>query len=144
MTGYVVDASVAAKWVLPANDEPLVPEAEALLADFTSGAVLLAVPDLFWPEMTNILWKAVLKGRMAERDAVDRVSSLRSLDLQSLPTKPLISEAFAISAAFNRSAYDAFYVALAVESRTPLLTADERLVNALGSRFPVRWLGSMF
>jgi predicted nucleic acid-binding protein len=23
-----------------------------------------------------------------------------------------------------------------------LLTADERLVNALGSRFPIRWLGA--
>jgi hypothetical protein len=32
---------------------------------------------------------------------------------------------------------------LAVLSNTPLVTADERLANALAARFPVRWLGAL-
>jgi predicted nucleic acid-binding protein len=43
---------------------------------------------------------------------------------------------------WDRSFYDSLYVALALATKTELITADERLVNALGSRFPVRWLGS--
>jgi predicted nucleic acid-binding protein len=43
---------------------------------------------------------------------------------------------------FDRTVYDSAYIALAVATGSELITADERLVNALGSRFPVRWLGS--
>ncbi|MFN0168355.1 MAG: hypothetical protein ACKV22_18160 [Bryobacteraceae bacterium] len=32
---------------------------------------------------------------------------------------------------------------LAVASGRPLITAAERLVNAVGTRLPVRWLGSV-
>lgn len=48
----------------------------------------------------------------------------------------------AMAIAFQRPVYDCLYVALAVLSRAPMITADERLVHALGSRYPVRWLGS--
>jgi predicted nucleic acid-binding protein len=49
----------------------------------------------------------------------------------------------AIARAFDRTVYEAVYVALAVVSNAPLLTADERLANALAARFPVRWLGGL-
>jgi predicted nucleic acid-binding protein len=55
----------------------------------------------------------------------------------------LLRDAFAISAASGRTVYDAMYVALAVISNAPLVTADERLANALAARYPVRWLGSL-
>jgi len=42
-----------------------------------------------------------------------------------------------------RSSGDLTIVALAEEAGCEMITADERLVNALGSRFPVRWLGGM-
>lgn len=47
MTTYVLDASVAAKWVLP--NEPLTVNADALLRGYTEGRVSLVVPDLFLP-----------------------------------------------------------------------------------------------
>jgi predicted nucleic acid-binding protein len=56
---------------------------------------------------------------------------------------PLLKDAFAISAASGRTVYDAMYVALAIVSNAPLVTADERLANALAARYPVRWLGSL-
>ncbi|MEP7365169.1 MAG: type II toxin-antitoxin system VapC family toxin [Acidobacteriota bacterium] len=143
MTTFVVDASVAAKWVLPSSNEPLATEATELFVRFSEGKVQLAVPDLFWPEMANVLWKAVQRGRLTHGDAVGHLAWLRGQDLPSLPTKPLMSAAFAIAAAYGRSAYDAFYVALAISTGCNLITADERLANALGARFPVRWLGSI-
>jgi predicted nucleic acid-binding protein len=71
---YVLDASVAAKWFLPLAQEPLVAEAQRMLRGFSSGTLRLLVPDPFWPEMDNILWKAVRLGRMptASCDAARR------------------------------------------------------------------------
>ena len=37
----------------------------------------------------------------------------------------------------------AIAVAAAVSLDIPVVTADERLVNGLASRFPVRWLGAL-
>jgi predicted nucleic acid-binding protein len=59
-----------------------------------------------------------------------------------VPSRAVLPEAFKIAADFGRTVYDSTYVALAVATGTELITADERLVHALGSRFPVRWLGS--
>ena len=52
-----------------------------------------------------------------------------------------MGQALQIAVVCDRSFYDSLYVALALSTGTELITADERLVSALGSRFPVRWLG---
>ena len=52
---FVVDASVAAKWLLPAMQEPLVEQANRLLGQQTVGSADFVVPDLFWPEIGNVL-----------------------------------------------------------------------------------------
>jgi predicted nucleic acid-binding protein len=54
----------------------------------------------------------------------------------------LLIQAFQIAVDYDRSFYDSLYVALALTAKTQLITADERLVKALGSRFPIRWLGT--
>jgi predicted nucleic acid-binding protein len=59
-----------------------------------------------------------------------------------LPSRAVLPEACKIAVDFDRTVYDSTYVALAVATGAELMTADERLVNALGSRFPVRWLGA--
>jgi predicted nucleic acid-binding protein len=139
---YVLDASVAAKWFLPSENETFLSEALALLEAYTRGDVKLIVPDLFWPEFGNILWKATRVGRISHELAED---ALKSLTGQKIPTSlslPLMNDAFAIATRFQCTVYDSLYVALALESGKPLITADERLANSLAARFPVRWLGS--
>lgn len=143
MTACILDASVAAKWFLPGDDETLVEEAFRLLADYAEGGVRFLVPDLFWLEMANILWKAARTKRITRSCAEESLFALESREIPTAPTLPLISEALAIAATFDRPVYDSVYVALAVSSGLPLLTADERLMNALGAKFPIRWLGSI-
>ena len=112
-----------------------------MLRDYTSASLGLIVPDLFWPEFGNILWKASRRqGRMSLRAAETAIAEMGKLTIPTFSSMPLLSEAFA--AAFDRTVYDAVYVALAVSTGAPLLTADERLANALATRFPVRWIGS--
>lgn len=143
MTAYVVDASVAAKWVLPSRDEPLAAEAARLLGDYAAGALQLSVPDLFWPEIANILLKATRAGRISEESAHESIRWFDTLGLRTLATQHLAEDALAIAPLSNGTVYDAVYVALAVASGGSLITADERLVRGAGAQFPIRWLGSL-
>ncbi len=143
MTRCVLDASVAAKWFLPASGETLTEEALRLLEGYVKGDTRFLVPDLFWPELGNILWKAVRLGRISRESAEDALASLEARKIPTSPASPLLRNAFAIAAAFDRTVHDCMHVALSVASNAPLVTADERLVNALAARFSVLWLGSL-
>ncbi len=143
MNRFVLDASVAAKWFLPPAQEPLAEEALAVLRDYSQGRLRLLVPDLFWPECGNILWKSVRLKRISRATAEEAIAALAGRNLPTAPSAPLLEDAFAIAWAYDRTVYDGMYVALAVASGAALLTADERLANALAASFPVRWLGAI-
>lgn len=51
-------------------------------------------------------------------------------------------EALCIALDHNRTVYDSLYIGLAMKLNTEMITADERLANALSGRFPVKWLGA--
>src|SRR2546426_341418 len=72
-------------------------------------------------------------------------TAIRTLTERQIPTVSSLSlrdDAFAIASSFDRSVYDSLYVALAVSVKTNLVTADEKLANALAAHLPVKWLGS--
>ena len=141
MSAYILDASVAAKWFLP-HDEPLAEESLSILDGYSQGKLQLFVPDLFWPELGNVLWKAVRLGRISIESAEEAIGSLSGLSIPTSPSQPLLADAFPIAVNFRRGVCDAVYVALAVISNRLLVTADDRLAKALATHFPVRWLGS--
>lgn len=143
MKTYVVDASVAAKWILPASGETLTREALELLKGYVAGDLRFVVPDLFWAELANVLWKAVRQGGVKVASAESALHALRDRNFPSVSSHTLLVEAFAIATAFDRTVYDALYVALAINSKSQLVTADERLANALAAHLPVKWLGSL-
>lgn len=140
---YVVDASVAAKWTLPGPSEPLFVEAESVLRQFVHGQVSLVVPDFFWVEITNILCKAVRVGRCTKSSAEASLVALRNHRIPTVSTLPLLDSALDKAIVYGRSVYDSVYLALAVESAGELVTADEKLVNAVAGRLPVIWLGAI-
>ncbi|MGH9818000.1 MAG: type II toxin-antitoxin system VapC family toxin [Candidatus Acidiferrales bacterium] len=143
MTLLILDASVAAKWYLPARDEPLADEAFQLLRRYEEGEVRFAVPDLFWAESANLLWKAVSRGRCTKQFAETALRELQERALPTVSSLPLLNLAFAIASAFQRSVYDSLYIALAVHSKAQFITADERLANAVVAQLPVKWLGAL-
>jgi predicted nucleic acid-binding protein len=140
LTSYVLDASVAAKWFLLAADEPLSTEALRLLRLYAKAQVSLLVPDLFFPEFSNIFRKAERRGRCNAATADTAVSEILHGGFSTFPTSPLIEPAIQIARTFDRTVYDCIYVALAVETNTHLVTADEKLANSLPG-MPVTWLG---
>lgn len=121
---FVVDASVAVKWFLPeAHSE----NASRVL---TSGRTLLA-PDLIYPEVGSVLWKRTRAGDITAEEAGAVLRALAGLGLTIYPAWPLVLSACELAARTGRSVYDSLYLALAVQESAVMVTADERLVNAL-------------
>ena len=143
MKSFVVDANVGAKWCLPAKDEPLVAQARELLDAYVHHRVALIVPDLFWAEMGNILWKASRVGRISNRDALAALDYVHALNIPTYSSTDFLPETLHLAQLLGRSFYDSLYVTLAVHSSIDLITADERLAHALAAHLPVKWLGAV-
>lgn len=136
----VVDASVGIKLFVI---EPLSDRADALFAHLTAEPPpRFYVPDLFFIECTNVLWKYVRRFGYPLESARQDVADLTGLPLYAISTGELAYEALEIAATHEITAYDAAYVALARRLSLPLVTADEALVRRLAGTSPdVRWLG---
>lgn len=124
MSTLVIDASVAIKWFLP---EPNSINAIRLL----DAGHELAAPDLIFPECGNVLWKKWLRQELEPEVIPVLLGDLCRMNVRIVPTFSLIDEASRIAVAWRRSFYDSIYIALAVASNGHMITADEKLCNAL-------------
>jgi predicted nucleic acid-binding protein len=85
----VVDASVAAKWVVV---EPLSDRATSLLqADHQ-----LLVPDLFWAEIGNTFWKKARSGDLTNADCVRRFDALQQMGIETRTHAAIARDAMAL------------------------------------------------
>jgi predicted nucleic acid-binding protein len=143
LSAFVVDASVAVKLVLP---EPLAENAERLFATLDSGVPARAfVPDLFYPECANVLWKSARRLRLPNSSAMESMEELLLLELERVPSTALASAALETALNEGVTVYDAMYVALSDRLQVPLVTADEKMVLRLkkNTRHDIRWLGDL-
>jgi len=124
MSTLVVDASVAIKWFLP--------EQNSINAIRLLGAGYeLAAPDLIFPECGNVLWKKWLRQEIEPEVIPALLHDLRRMNVSIVPTYSLTDEASRIAVNCRRSFYDSVYLALAVACNGRMITADEKLCNAL-------------
>lgn len=135
----VVDASATIKLFVV---EPL---SEYAAAFFLSIAALpeldLYVPDLFFGECANILWKYTRRSSYPLDKAQADLAGIKELGLRGIPTVALVDDALHLAVTHGISVYDACYVALALRLRLPLITADEALLRKLsGVNHDFRWL----
>lgn len=137
MTQFVVDASVAAKWFLP---EQHAAEARSLLVSTHD----LMAPDLIHSEFTNILLKLVRRAELSILQACIAISRMPTL-VRVSSVEPLMRSTLELAVRYDRSAYDASYVALALRSSCQLVTADRKLFNALAHALPqtMLWIGDV-
>ena len=124
MTAFVVDASVAIKWVI---DEPGTQQALLLRRH------QLSAPDLLVPECSNILWKKARRGELSPEEAIFAARLLHRADIELQPMRRLWEPATRLALSFDHPAYDCTYLALAQDLSCALVTADERLYRKVRS-----------
>jgi predicted nucleic acid-binding protein len=136
----VVDASIGIKLFV---EEPLSDRAEALFGQLAADLpARFYVPDLFFIECANILWKYVRRFGYSATNAEQDLIDLADLPIRSVTTAELMVEALGIALAYSITAYDAAYVALSQQVGAPVVTADETFVRRMAtSPYLVRWLG---
>lgn len=132
----VIDTNICIKQFIA---DPLTPKVNQLLDRLEDPSVEFFVPDLFYIECANALWKYARANLYTAEQVQADLKDLKALRFQVTSTKDLMSKAVQIGLDYGITAYDGCYVALSQQVTAPLLTLDERLVNCLtGSSFDVR------
>ena len=123
MSHFVIDASVAIKWLV---EEEGTVEALTMLEK-----AKLFAPDLLIAECANILWKKVRREELSKDEAQIGARLLEQLDIEILPTRHLLADVTRLAVELDHPAYDCIYLALAIERGWQFATADERFQRKL-------------
>lgn len=138
MTKIVVDTSVAVKWFVAEQHSV---EASRVLNQYQDGSVTFLAPDLLVAEFYNVIGKKQSRGLLSESEAQNIIASFRLIDFTLFPTLDLLDDAFKLATTYRRSVYDCLFMALSTRESCQRVTADEKVVNAVGSSFPnLVWL----
>lgn len=124
---FVLDCSVAAKWVLPEPDRA---PALRLFEQYASGEVVLIAPDLLLAEFASLLAKRTRRKQVSTEQAHEAFSLLTKCAPRLFDTRPRFSRALDLSLRRQLSLWDCVYLDLALELDCPVLTADVRLFRA--------------
>jgi predicted nucleic acid-binding protein len=119
----VVDANVAAKWVLPEAGS------ERAVAIRATDDDLIA-PSLVCAEIGSAIWRAAIRGDLPAADAREYLKIAIAHYQQIIPLVELADAAIAFATRLRHPIHDCFYLALAERERCTLITADTRLISA--------------
>lgn len=122
---YVLDASVAVKWVLPEADSA---KAISLRDDYATGIHELIAPDVFKVEAAHALTRAERRGLLQHGEAISRMVSLMQSRPHLSPFSSLLPRAMEISSQMRIGVYDCLYVALSEREGCKIVSADQRLL----------------
>lgn len=130
---YVVDASVVLKWALP---EPGRVRAAALLDDYEAQRAHLLSPPTLMHEVASGLAKRFRQKHLNEQEAASAFAFIRDRLPLTAGTGRLAETAFDFALQHHVSYWDALYLALAIEYRCDLVTADTRFQRIASKLYP--------
>ncbi|MBO0718600.1 MAG: type II toxin-antitoxin system VapC family toxin [Rhizobiales bacterium] len=131
MTAYVIDASIAVKWVVEETGT-----ANALVLR-QAGRII--APELLLAECANILWKKVRRRELTKEEAILAARLLQGADMEIVSTRSLAERATSIAIELDHPAYDCVYIALAAATDCRFVTADDRLLRKLRQGRRSQW-----
>jgi len=118
MTKYVIGPDVAIRL---ARDEAVIRGEHQILA-----------PALLRSQVLSLLYQAVSRGELAEKDAERRLSYVRGLRIRLLGDRVLQSVAWKVAGQLGwPDTFDAEYVALTQLQADALITLDRKLAHAV-------------
>jgi len=123
----LIDASMAASWVIPDEYNPI---SKALLDSLMAREYRPVGIALFWYEFRNILVSNTRRRKIDKNDLMIFLQDIRHIGIE---TKAMEDDALILQLAFEHhlSAYDAAYLALAVQEKATLATNDKKLARAV-------------
>jgi len=131
LNSFVIDASVAVKWVVEENGTT---DALAILK-----RARLAAPDLLMAECANILWKKVQRNELLADEAILGARLIQRVDMEIFPMRQLLESATRMAIELDHPAYDCVYLALALTNDWLFVTADDRFVRKLRQQASKRY-----
>ncbi len=121
---FVVDASMAAAWMLP--DDRSAPACDVLVRLIREPG---RAPSLFWHEARSLFLKAERRGRFPSGGAAAFMQRLWRLPIEDAGAGAGAA-VFALALAHGLSSYDATYLARALAEQRPIATLDMKLADA--------------
>ncbi len=131
-TNVVLDASAALSFFRPS--ETASPELEAALDVVTGHGAI--VPGNFWSEVANALLRAERRKQLDATATANILATMLALELRVELADPHLI--VTVSREHGLTCYDGAYLALALQCRTTLITADQALRRA-ADLVKVRW-----
>ena len=122
----VIDASVAAKWVV--SGEPWQEEARLLEEKIAFGEVEAYAPHLFLYEVASVIFKTIRSGVLKISDGIEALNAMGQLGIKIPPAAwNDQAEILNIAAMTKLTVYDAAYLHLSKKMNAKLITADSEL-----------------
>lgn len=118
----VIDASVAASWILPGEDGPRL---DRIISKYDR----LLAPHLFWSEIRNVLLVAERRGRIDKETADRAIEEIMKLHFE-FDHAPSSEDVLCLARLHSLSIYDAVYLELAKRQKAELSSLDQKLVSA--------------
>ena len=130
MTDFVLDNSVAMRWLLESEKVSDQRYAEAVLNTMDESAAW--VPNLWHLEAVNVFQGAEKRDDASAAEIERFISQLENLPIQvdPLTARQAFSRILALARAYKISSYDAAYLELAIREGLPLATLDKDLIKA--------------
>lgn len=130
MTDFVLDNSVAMRWLLKTRKLADQQYAESVLDSLPDGNAL--VPNLWHLEATSVLLSAEKSDEISLGEIEGFISQLENLPIltDSMTSNQAFNRILTLARAYKLSSYDAAYLELAIREGAPLATLDKGLIKA--------------
>jgi predicted nucleic acid-binding protein len=130
MNKYILDNSVAMRWLLASEKKADQAYAEAVLQSLVDAEAV--VPDLWHLEAANVLLGAEKRGELEAGEVEGFIAQLERLPISvdSLTSNQVFSRTLGLARAYKLSSYDAAYLELALREGLPLASLDKGLIKA--------------
>ncbi len=130
MSGFVLDNSVAMRWLLESEKSSDQKYAESVLKSLLNTDAL--VPNLWHLEATNVLLGAEKRSEVDAGEVEGFISQLENLPIHvdPLTAHQAFNRTMALSRIYKLTSYDAAYLEIAIREGLPIATLDKDLRKA--------------
>lgn len=140
--GYVLDATIAVKWLIKSDDEPYREQADLVDEDWREGRINLVGPTVLNYEVGHALTRAVRRERVSPAQGRELYRRFLSWQIPTIHGDDLMTSAWELASTSRTSFYDSSYLALGLRLSMPVLHADDKLRQLTRDRIgaPALWI----